>query len=661
MFEILPLTPELLAELGDELGGCDFTDPNQTDFLAKVTPCDVQAAPGNGKTTLLAAKLALLSRNWTNRRRGVCVISHTNAARTEVEDLVARHPTAARLMAYPHFTGTVTAFINQYLALPYLRGLSWSLRQIDDDAFAAEALRRYPDWGVLDSLAKNKKLKLKRRLEEWIAFLDLDPGFADTSAEPRALAVRCRKGQWGAHTDCGKALESLKASMVRSGLYRYADMTALAWRALRENPALAERLRDRFPLVILDEAQDTHGDQLRLLEHVFKQDGAAFQRLGDSNQTLYEDDGAAPFYWTPGPGCIPLDTSRRFGGEIAGFASRLTARQAQTIVGLGARPASRVMFLFDEATIGGVLGAFADEARALWGGDCSTRDVWAVASRHNLAGKKGAWRPKSLVDYHPAYRSEGGSRSKANLLCRQLQKAAVHHAAARPPAEVSEMLAAGVSGLARAHGWKAANDRPITAHNVWAALAHRDLALPRTVRRLLRDHVLAGAAVWEEAAWLAFMEALLPLFSPAPQGSKGDIADFCVFVAEQKAELADPERRSTKQVQFDDLTLRLGSIHSVKGKSVDGILVLESEIWKGNSADEQCIDLAAVLPRAFGVTNELFTGVKLTAATNVFVGVTRPRELLGLALRKSHSAAVAAAAHAQGWTVIDLTTKVQQN
>ncbi len=106
MFEILPLTPELLAELGDELGGCDFTDPSQIDFLAKAGPCDVQAAPGNGKTTLLAAKLALLSRNWTTRRRGVCVISHTNAARTEVEDLIASHPTAMRLMAYPHFTGT---------------------------------------------------------------------------------------------------------------------------------------------------------------------------------------------------------------------------------------------------------------------------------------------------------------------------------------------------------------------------------------------------------------------------------------------------------------------------------------------------------------------------------------------------------------------------
>ncbi|GAA0598072.1 hypothetical protein GCM10009099_39070 [Caenispirillum bisanense] len=428
-------------------------------------------------------------------------------------------------------------------------------------------------------------------------------------------------------------------------------MTALAWRALSENPALVERLRDRFPLIILDEAQDTHGEQLRLLEHVFKQDGAAFQRLGDSNQTLYEDDGAAPAYWTPGPGCIPLDTSRRFGAEIAGIASRLTTRQAQTIVGLGIRPATRVLLLFDEGTIGRVLGAFAEEARALWGDDCDARDVWAVASRHNLPGKKGAWQPKSLVDYHPAYPSEGGSRGKTNLLCRQLQKAAIHHAAGRPPAEVGEMLAVGISGLARAHGWKAANDRPITAHNIWAALAHRDLALPRAIRRLLRDNVLAGDAVWDEAAWLTFLKQLLPLFSPCPQGADAEIADLCSFVAEQKADLADLERRSTKQVQFGELKLRLGSIHSVKGKTVDGILVVESQIWKGS---EHCIDLTTVLPRAFGVTDQPFKGVELTAATNVFVGVTRPRELLGLALRKSEATQLVGPATDQGWKIIDL-------
>lgn len=650
MFDILPLTPELLAELGGELNGCDFTDPSQTDFLAKTTACNVQAAPGNGKTTLLAAKLALLSRNWLTRRRGVCVISHTNAARTEVEDLIASHPTAAQFMAYPHFTGTVTAFINQYLALPYLRGLGWNLRQVDDDVFEAEALRRYPSYWAL----KNQAKRASATVERWVGRLTLDTSFDHVGDEPKSVAVHRQKGQHGPDTECGKALAMLKASMVRSGLYRYADMTALAWRAVRENQVLAERLRDRFPLVILDEAQDTNGDQLRLLEHIFNHAATAFQRLGDSNQTLYEDDAAEPFYWEPGAGCIPLDTSRRFGKEIAGFASELTARQSQSIVGLGGKPGVCVMILFDEATIGGVLGAFAKEARGLWGLESGSRDIWAVASRHNLPKKKGAWRPKSLVDYHPEYRSESGSRSKTNLLCRQFQKAALHHAAARQPAEVAEILAAAVAGLARAYGLRAANDRPITTQNVWAALAHLDLRTPRTVRRLLRDHVLAGDAVWEEAKWLAFLELLFPHFGQHRDGSEQAIADLCAFVAEEKADIAEPERRSTKQVEIGNVTLRLGSVHSVKGKSVDGILVVESEVWKGVAAKNQCIDLSTVLPKAFGVTNEPLAGVALTAATNVFVGVSRPRELLALAVRKSHAESFIEAAQDQGWKLVDL-------
>ncbi|MGQ0280354.1 UvrD-helicase domain-containing protein [Sphingopyxis sp. Q841] len=658
MFEILPVTPALLDALGAEIGGCDFSERSQSEFLAHVGACDVQAAPGNGKTTLLAAKLALLSRNWSSRRHGVCVISHTNAARTEVEDLVARHPAAARLMSYPHFTGTVTAFVNQFIALPYLRGLGWSVRQIDDDAFAAEALRRYPSYDILNWFANKAQHGSKTLLEQWITGLNLDPAFADGGPTPASLAVLRRKRQHGADTKIGAALARLKASMVRSGFYRYADMTALAWRALRTSEGLADRIRARFPLVILDEAQDTHGEQLKLLEYLFKRDETAFQRLGDSNQTLYEDDAEFASYWTPSSDSIPLDTSRRFGADIASFASRLTARKAQVIVGQASHPGSRILYLFDETTIDRVIPAFATSARAHWGDDCPDRDLWAVASRHSQpAQAKGGWLPKSLVDYHPPYRAESGTRGKANLLCRQLQKAALHHAAGRPPVEVADMLATGIGGLARHYRMRAPNDRPINTHNIWAALAHCDLAMPRKVRRLLRDHVLAGDAVWNKESWIDFLGALRPLFDPPPLGTATDIADFCQFVAEQEADTLDPERGSTKYFRSDHATIRLGSIHSVKGKSVDGILVVESEVWKGVAAKDRCMDLATVLPHAFGVANRNFAGVELTAATNIFVAITRPRELLGLAVRKAAMPApVLLAAEQQGWNIIDLVS-----
>ncbi|MEQ1238673.1 hypothetical protein ABLT65_21110 [Acinetobacter pittii] len=36
---------------------------------------DVQACPGGGKTTLIAAKLILLAKKWNSPYKGICVIS----------------------------------------------------------------------------------------------------------------------------------------------------------------------------------------------------------------------------------------------------------------------------------------------------------------------------------------------------------------------------------------------------------------------------------------------------------------------------------------------------------------------------------------------------------------------------------------------------------
>lgn len=230
----------------------------------------------------------------------------------------------------------------------------------------------------------------------------------------------------------------------------------------------------------------------------------------------------------------------------------------------------------------------------------------------------------------------------------------MHHAAAGSPAEVNDMLAVGIATFAHIYGWKTSNDRPITGHNVWRALSFRNVALPRAVRRLLRDHVLRGHAVWEQAAWLEFINKLRVIFGPPPPAADVEITRFCTFLAEQKVDFADLERRSTKQAHFGDFNLQLGSIHSVKGKSVDGILIAESEIWKGRGAKDKCIDLSAVLPRAFGISDTPFTDVERTAATNVFVGVTRARELLGLAFRKSEAAKLIGPARDQGWKIVDL-------
>ena len=92
---------------------------------------------------------------------------------------------------------------------------------------------------------------------------------------------------------------------------------------------------------------------------------------------------------------------------------------------------------------------------------------------------------------------------------------------------------------------------------------------------------------------------------------------------------------------------------------MDAILVVQSEVYRGPAANQQVMDLEAVLPHAFGITNSDFStsDVQLAAATNVFVGITRTRELLALALpRGAASDGLLGAALKQGWHVRDLTS-----
>jgi DNA helicase II / ATP-dependent DNA helicase PcrA len=74
------------------------------------------------------------------------------------------------------------------------------------------------------------------------------------------------------------------------------------------------------------------------------------------------------------------------------------------------------------------------------------------------------------------------------------------------------------------------------------------------------------------------------------------------------------------------------------------------------------MDLATVLPHAFGLETRDFkaNAAQLSAATNVFVGVTRPRHVLALAVRKeSVTDALVDAAREQGWTIRDVTAMHQ--
>lgn len=657
MIDITPLTPELLDQLSKELGGCTFNSANQRAFLSANQSCDVQAAPGNGKTTLLVAKLALLSRSWTSRSQGVCVISHTNAAREEVENKLFPHPAASAFLSYPHFIGTVTAFLDRFIALPYLRGLGWSVQRIDDDVFAAVANSRWRSKRTL--LASSRRNA--HAVATWVCGMELDASFVSTvDLKPTRLTIRDKGNrQPGPHTNSGVELEELKAEIVNDGFYRFADMTAIAYQAVEKCPSLIERVRKRFPLVLLDEAQDTNGLQLALLGRLFGE-GVAYQRLGDQNQTLYEDESLMPDdCWRAGEGVIPLNETRRFGTEIAAFASRLTVRAIQQIEGLAGVPCRRSLILFDRDSIGRVLPVYASEVRSHWGENLrSDLEVWAVASRHNpTRDMTGEW-PKTLIDYCPHYRSGRGRTSRPDSFCASMRQATILVEGCSPLIEVVDLFISGLVDLLRHQGVRDATGKAIGKRNLWAILALRDLRSQSRLRRLLRDRILFGNAAWDAPGWEQFcldLNAMLGIAQPLTPAATG----FQLFLDEGAVDQVGQARQPSRTVFVHaGIPVQLGSIHSAKGKTVDSILVLETEVWRGKALNMRAMDVSTVLPHALGIEDRDFARnvAQLAAATNVFVAATRPRQLLACALRKEvASQDLLFAARNQGWQILDTT------
>ena len=74
---------------------------------------------------------------------------------------------------------------------------------------------------------------------------------------------------------------------ARIGVVDYADLVGRAHRLVTEHPSIAERIRDRYRVVLLDEYQDTDPAQRELLRAVFG-DGFPVTAVGDSDQTIYE-------------------------------------------------------------------------------------------------------------------------------------------------------------------------------------------------------------------------------------------------------------------------------------------------------------------------------------------------------------------------------------
>ncbi|CAO5179681.1 UvrD-like helicase ATP-binding domain-containing protein [Frankia sp. AiPs1] len=613
-----------------KLLGLDPLDDEQWDFLQSSTTQDLQAAPGSGKTTLIGLKLALMADAWNSVTCGVCVLSHTNTAKNEIADRVASLAAGRSLLRYPHFIGTIQSFVHTFFALPAVRAKGVEVRVVDDAAFETASLRllRHPDYSTLRSYLERQRDGTSIVSGATFTYRGGELVVTGATKEPPC----------GPETASGKQLSDLKRRLAWQGVFRYQDMYAIAQRYLTEHPGIIPAVSARFPFVLLDEMQDTSVTQHELLDLVFASSPSVVQRVGDTNQGIFSDAGAAsgPALAFPLAGAAELPVSRRFGPQIAALASRLAVRRPQQIHGAG--PDGRVaVLLFDKATAIDVVSTFERMAAAIVPEDVLSRRPPRVLGARQGRGSSQVY-PQSISCYVPGY---------------------------TPPARSSASRA--LIDAARAAGaqWRSGADSHEAADELWNAVRasftpptgeglptlgrlERSATTPGGKVRILLRELLAHTAMFDEVNWGVVTERLtVQMNLLAGQSLKAVGLDFTP-AAEAVTGAGDVSRSSAAVPAVRAVA---GTIQSAKGETHAATLILECLEKTGKKYD---VTEALRIIAEGGDPQQESKSVQ-TAVQLVFVAATRPTHLLVLAAHRDRSKRYAETMINAGWDVRDLT------
>ncbi|WAL49219.1 UvrD-helicase domain-containing protein [Rhodococcus pyridinivorans] len=612
--------------------GIHLSDQEQWDFLESADSLDMQAAPGSGKTSLISLKLLILATHWTSTTRGICVLSHTNTAKDEIIARIGDTPAGARLQRYPHFIGTIQSFTSTFLARPYLRGVHKQLQIVDDDAYANRATRALEH----DPRFRTLKVSLSRRSngDDLVAR-------ATFAFESGQLTIRSSgKLPFGPGTTSSTQFTELKHHLANQGIFRFADMFALAELHLARRPGLGSAVAQRFPFVLVDEMQDTSDLQQNLLAQVFDHPATTVQRVGDINQRIFTE-GAAQASSFPRPGFLELPVSRRFGREIAELASLLTVHRSQRIRGAGPTGTIAVL-LYDENSVTKVVPAFERIAVEVVPPLLLQARPPQVLAARKRPGTARAF-PQSLACYVPAFAASVLDDGRASLLLTARAARAQWRSGANRAAV--DLL------------WEA-------VRVVFAAVTNESLPTLRSLDRVagspgarMRTLLLEilTEPIDDEVRWVSLMGRMTNVLSDLSGGTGrvritlGEPSFYVVPPPGNSAAVC--EHTGTASVTMHS---EFNSIQRAKGETHSATLILECLDRTGKKYDvHEVLNLLAV----DGDLDSASSTVR-SIAQLVFVGATRPAQLLAFAVHRDRASSYLDLFESNGWAVHDLTLKV---
>ena len=278
------------------------------------------ACPGSGKTTSIVYKLkTLIEENRIQNTNGVGVLcmSFTNNACDEIiSKYKDMHGTS---IVYPNEVKTIDSFITQFVVLKY-----WYLvdrlpkpRIINDEDILHNLFFKKYDGGeyLVNSLRDFRMISHHYNPEE-VQYL------GDKKYKIKNKTITRKDGEL---YDFCMAVFKYR---FEHGVLNSNDVILIATYILRKYNVVANSIAQRFPYIILDEAQDTSKLQFEILELLKNAGVQNIELVGDVNQSVYEWRNASPdifqqYTQNEGWRSLNLTQNRRSVQRIINLYSRL--------------------------------------------------------------------------------------------------------------------------------------------------------------------------------------------------------------------------------------------------------------------------------------------------------------------------------------------------
>ena len=262
----------------------------------------VRACPGSGKTFCVSARLARMIKDWKSGFTGIAALSFTNVAWQEIGKKLTEEFQSKSSIAFPHFLGTIDSFINKYIFLPH---------------------------GHLVMKCNCRPILVGEPHGSW-AGSDFSSALFDNisyaiDGSMYAISPTRMKADWKEN----KFIVGAKKRYNKAGYATQPDANYYAMKVLENYPEIAKALALRFPILIVDEAQDTSDIQMKIIDLLIAQGLNEVMLVGDPDQAIFEWNDAKPELlnqkFDAWQGSIVLNENRRSSQRICNFTHKISS------------------------------------------------------------------------------------------------------------------------------------------------------------------------------------------------------------------------------------------------------------------------------------------------------------------------------------------------